>query len=306
MKQSTSRLLMVRPLSFRHNEETNDNTFQNDSSAAPEDIRVAAIAEFDAFVDRLRAKGISVVVRDSDILADTPDALFPNNWISFHDDERVAIYPMKAENRRRERREDLIFEVCNELGLSVDEVVDFTEFEEHESYLEGTGSMVLDRTNRVCYAALSERTDEHAVELFCDSFGYRALCFHTVLDQKPVYHTNVVMCIGTGFVTVCLDVISNPDERTNVRDSLVASGKIIIEISTEQLRAFAGNMLEVLNEEGSTYIVLSEQAHTSLTPTQISALSQFGELLPVALPTIELHGGGSARCMLCEVFLPLI
>ncbi len=306
MKQSTSRLLMVRPLSFRHNEETNDNTFQNESSAPAEDIRTQALAEFDTFVESLRAKGISVVVRDAELSADTPDALFPNNWISFHDDERVAIYPMKAENRRRERREDLIFEVCNELGLSVDEVVDFTEFEAHDSYLEGTGSMVLDRIHRVCYAALSERTDEHAVDLFCETFGYQAVCFNTVLNQKPVYHTNVVMCIGTGFVTVCLEVIANLEERARVRESLAASGRTLIEISIEQLRAFAGNMLEVLNEEGSTYIVLSQRAHASLTPAQISTLSQFGELLPVALPTIELHGGGSARCMLCEVFLPLI
>jgi len=306
MKQSTSRLLMIRPLSFRHNEETNDNTFQNESSAAAEDIRLAAIAEFDAFVDRLRAKGISVVVRDSDLAADTPDALFPNNWISFHADERVAIYPMKAENRRRERREDLIFEVCNEFGLSVDEVVDFTEFEDHDSYLEGTGSMVLDRVNRVCYAALSERTDEHAVDLFCETFGYEAVCFNTALHQKPVYHTNVVMCIGTGFATVCLDVIPDQNERAHVRARLAESGKTMVEISVDQLQAFAGNMLEVLNEEGKTYIVLSERAMGSLTPAQISTLSQHGELLAVALPTIELHGGGSARCMLCEVFLPLI
>ncbi len=306
MKQSTSRVLMVRPLSFRHNEETHDNTFQNESSAAAEDIRTQALAEFDAFVESLRAKGISVVVRDSDRSADTPDALFPNNWISFHDDERVAIYPMKAENRRRERREDLIFEVCNELGLSVDEVVDFTEFEAHDSYLEGTGSMVLDRVNRVCYAALSERTDERAVDLFCETFGYEAVCFNTALHHKPVYHTNVVMCIGTGFATVCLDVIPDQNERAQVRAKLSKTGKTIVEISTDQLQAFAGNMLEVLNEEGSTYIVLSERALASLTPAQISALSQYGELLPVALPTIELHGGGSARCMLCEVFLPLI
>lgn len=306
MKQSTSRLLMIRPLSFRHNEETNDNTFQHESTSSAIEIKTAALLEFDQFVDGLRSKGIAVVVRESEVEADTPDALFPNNWISFHEDARVGLYPMKAENRRRERREDLIFEVCNELGCSVEEIVDLTEFEVHESYLEGTGSMVLDRVHRVAYAALSERTDQHAVELFCDTFGYRAVFFQTELDLKPIYHTNVVMCIGTQFATICLDVIPSLQERAAVKKGLLDSGRILVEITSEQLRGFAGNMLEVLNEEGKTYIVMSQKAYSVLTSTQISTLEQFGELLMADLHTIEMHGGGSARCMLCEVFLPLI
>ncbi len=299
---------MIRPLSFRRNEETGDNTFQSGGSEEPSKLLNNALDEFDGFVEKLRSKGIDVVVRDSVLNDDTPDALFPNNWISFHHDGRVAIYPMKAPNRRRERREDLIFEVSNELGLHVEEILDFTEFEDHDSFLEGTGSMVLDRINHICYAALSERTDQQAVEIFCETFGYKPVCFSTSVPSndgmKSVYHANVVMCLGTQFAVLCADVIATSSERQLVIDSLERSGKNVIEISIDQLNQFAGNMLEVLNSEGKTYIAMSRTAENALSIAQRTQLKKYGEILSAPLETIENHGGGSARCMLCEVFLP--
>lgn len=300
--------MMVRPLSFRRNEETGDNTFQIGGSEEPSNLQSKALDEFDGFVELLRSKGIDVVVRDSVVSDDTPDALFPNNWISYHQDGRVAIYPMKAHNRRRERREDLIFEVGNELGLHVEEILDFTEFEDHDSFLEGTGSMVLDRINHICYAALSERTDQQAVEIFCETFGYTPVCFSTAVPSndgmKSVYHANVVMCVGTQFAVLCADAIATPSERQLVIKNLEMSGKKVIEISLEQLNQFVGNMLEVLNSEGKTYIVMSKTAENALSKAQRSQLEMYGEILSAPLETIETHGGGSARCMLCEVFLP--
>lgn len=307
MTQSTHRLLMIRPANFRSNEATGDNAFQNAPSGSS-DVQTQACEEFDCFVDELRNKGIHVFVRNSREEDDTPDALFPNNWVSFHEDGRAAIYPMMAENRRRERREGLIEELCDEFGLKLEEIADFTEFESHQKFLEGTGSMVLDRVQKICYAALSERTDEHAVELFAEYFGYEACCFKTSLKigdtEKPVYHTNVVMSIGSKFAVIADECIPSPDERAEILMKLEQSGKQIIRITNEQLAHFCGNILEVLNEEGSTYIAMSQTAWNHFSADQQDALQQFGEIITVPLPIIEHYGGGSARCMLCEVFLP--
>lgn len=307
MRQSTSRLFMVRPAGFRSNEETADNSFQQTQGEQNADVNESALEEFDAFVAQLRAHGVDVFVAEADEANDTPDALFPNNWISFHEDGKVAIYPMKAPNRRRERNERVIYDLCNVYGLDLDEIVDFTEFEDHNRFLEGTGSMVLDRVNKVCYAALSERTDEGAVALFCETMGYTPVCFETDHPSgKPVYHANVIMCIGTEFAVICEDVIAGPSARQRVMKQLEATGRKIIRISIEQLNQFAGNTLEVMTEEGQTRIVLSKNAWAVLDQQQRAMIEQYGQVITPELTTIETYGGGSARCMLCEVFLPKI
>lgn len=298
---------MVRPAGFRSNEETADNSFQQTQGEQNADVNESALEEFDAFVAQLRAHGVDVFVAEADEANDTPDALFPNNWISFHEDGKVAIYPMKAPNRRRERNERVIYDLCNVYGLDLDEIVDFTEFEDHNRFLEGTGSMVLDRVNKVCYAALSERTDEGAVALFCETMGFTPVCFETDHPSgKPVYHANVIMCIGTEFAVICEDVIAGPSARQRVMKQLEATGRKIIRISIEQLNQFAGNTLEVMTEEGQTRIVLSKNAWAVLDQQQRAMIEQYGQVITPELTTIETYGGGSARCMLCEVFLPKI
>lgn len=305
MKQSTAHIFMVRPAGFRRNEETSDNSFQQGQPTTAHDIDVRAGQEFDAFVAELRENGVQVYVSQADAAKNTPDALFPNNWLSFHEDRRAAVYPMKAVNRRNERDENVLYELCNTFGLDLEEIVDFTEFEDHDRFLEGTGSVVLDRVNKVCYAALSDRTDEGAVHLFCDAFGYQAVCFSTLHPSgKPVYHTNVIMCIGSEFVVICEEVISDASARQRVMQQLEASRRKIVRISVDQLNAFAGNTLEILTEEGQRRIVMSKRAWESLDRAQQATLSQFGQLITPDLNTIETYGGGSARCMLCEVFLP--
>lgn len=307
MKQTTFRLFMVRPAGFRSNEETADNSFQQTQGEQNVDVNDGALEEFDAFVAQLKAHGVEVFVAEADEANDTPDALFPNNWISFHEDGKAAVYPMKAPNRRRERNERVIYDLCNVYGLDLDEIVDFTEFEDHERFLEGTGSMVLDRVNKVCYAALSERTDEGAVALFCETMGYTPVCFETLHPSgKPVYHTNVIMCIGTEFVVICEDVIAEPSVRQRVMQQLEATGRKIVRISIEQLNQFAGNTLEVMTEEDQPRIVLSKNAWAALDQQQRAMIEQCGQVITPELTTIETYGGGSARCMLCEVFLPKI
>ncbi len=306
MKQTTHRIVMIRPEGFRKNEQTSDNSFQAGGNLDASEIAELAREEFDCFVDTLRDHGVDVLEFETEEDADTPDAVFPNNWLSFHDNSCAAIYPMKAENRRAERREALIYDVCNAWGLDLDEVLDFTEFETHNRFLEGTGSMVLDRVNKLCYAALSERTDEQAVELWCEQLGYTALLFSTYHRNAPIYHTNVVLSVGTHYAVVASEVIPNETERSAVLASLRATGKTIVEITAAQLERFAANLLEVSNDEGAPIIVMSKNAYNAFDANQRDQLAQFGTLLPVNLNTIETYGGGSARCMLCEVFLPQI
>jgi hypothetical protein len=305
MNQSTHMLLMVRPSSFRKNEETTDNAFQASGIHYGAEIQQKSQTEFDELVTVLRSKGVKIQVFDALEEADTPDALFPNNWLSFHDDRRAAVYPMRAPNRRRERREDFIFELCNSFGLELDEIIDFTEFESHDRYLEGTGSMVLDRVHRICYAALSLRTDLHAASLWCESFGYQLIAFHTA-PEHPVYHTNVMMSIGTDFAVFCPDVIHLPSDREVVRKALKSSGRELLEVSETQMGCFACNLLEVKNEEGRTLIVMSQTGYDSFDTNQRDVLGKYGSLVVCPIPTIETYGGGSVRCMLCEVFLPKI
>ena len=300
---------MVRPHSFRKNEETaTNNHYQRDiAQASPEEIIERAQEEFDGLVDQLKAAEIEVVVFDEAEPHETPDALFPNNWISTHADGTVALYPMFAPNRRTERREDVPLVLEHQFGFDVRQIIDFTEFESHNKFLEGTGSIVLDRINRKAYAALSDRTDARALEHFCDQLDFEPVAFQafqTVDNQRlPIYHTNVMMSIGSGYAVVCLDCIDSDDERKQVVDAIAQDGLELIAITEEQVNQFTGNMLELTGDEGPV-LVMSASAYQSLVPGQIEKLQQHTTLLHAPLPTIETCGGGSARCMIAEIHLP--
>ena len=309
MNQSTSSVFMVRPHSFRKNEETaTNNHYQRDiAQASPEEIIERAQEEFDGLVGQLKAAGVEVVVFDEAEPHETPDALFPNNWVSTHADGTVALYPMFAPNRRTERREDIPLVLEHQFGFDVRQIIDFTEFESHNKFLEGTGSIVLDRVNRKAYAALSDRTDARALEHFCDQLDFEPVAFkafQTVDNQRlPIYHTNVMMSIGSGYAVVCLNCIDSDEERKQVVDAIAQDGLELIAITEEQVNQFAGNMLELTGDEGPV-LVMSASAYQSLVPEQIEKLQQHTTLLHAPLPTIETCGGGSARCMIAEIHLP--
>ena len=298
--QTTSHLLMIRPVDFKFNEQTAENNkFQEASNG---DVQAQALKEFDDFAALLRSKGIDVTVINDTLEPETPDSIFPNNWVSFHEDAEVFLYPMFSENRRHERREDIITTLSND--FVIDKVTDISEFENEGIFLEGTGSMVLDRDYKIAYACLSVRTDEKVLEDFCAKTGYEAVTFNaTDADGFPIYHTNVMMCIGSNFAVICTESITDQSEIKNLFHTLNDTGKEIIEISLEQMNHFAGNMLQVHNEAGEYLLVMSEQAFLSLNETQIAALNQYCTLLYAPLYTIEKNGGGSARCMLAEIHL---
>jgi hypothetical protein len=302
---------MVRPAAFRMNEETAGNNYYQKvlDNLSPEEVMDKAIEEFDNMVETLRSEGVNVIVFEDHPETDTPDALFPNNWISFHDDSRVGLYPMFAENRREERREDIIHDLTSVHGFIIDEVVDFTEFEEHDIFLEGTGSIVLDRNNNKAYAALSPRTDRNAFAQFCETMNLEGVAFESLQSvgdsREQIYHTNVMMCIGTGWATVCLDSIDHPEDKSLVKDSLESDGVKVITLSEGQISRFAGNMLEVASTlDDTARIVMSASAFDALTEDQKTTLSSFGKLIPIPLDVIEACGGGSARCMMAEIHLP--
>ncbi|WP_442846475.1 citrulline utilization hydrolase CtlX [Leeuwenhoekiella sp. H156] len=307
-KQITGTLLMVRPAAFRMNEQTAvNNYFQEKLSINNEEINAKAQQEFDAFVNKLRSHGIEVLVLQDQKELDTPDSIFPNNWVSTHENGNVAIYPMYAENRRKERREEF-FELLEESGFKIKSVVDYTEAEEEGIFLEGTGSIVLDRQNELAYCALSARADEELFIEFCEDFEYFPVVFNAYqsVDGKrlPIYHTNVMMCVAEEFCVICLDTIDDKKERKLVIDQLKKSGKEIIAISEEQMHQFAGNMLQVRNDQGEKFLVMSASAHNSLNAQQIAQITKYCQIISSDLHTIETCGGGSARCMMAEVFLP--
>ena len=269
--QSTSNILMVRPSTFRKNEETaGNNHYQRDSDV--DNVHEAALEEFDGMVEDLRSRGVQVMVVEDDPATDTPDALFPNNWVSFHADGRVGLYPMFAPNRRQERREDILHDLVHTHGFDLAEIVDFTEFEAHDAFLEGTGSMVLDRIHGKAYAALSPRTDRDAFEHWCETMDLEGVVFEAMqaMDDKrmPIYHTNVMMAIGTGWAAVCLDCVDHPDDKALLRDTLEGDGLTLVLLTEAQINQFAGNMLEVQNTQGDKLIVMSQQAHDALTDDQ--------------------------------------
>ncbi|MES2375768.1 MAG: arginine deiminase-related protein [Bacteroidota bacterium] len=303
MSQSTSNLLMIRPVSFSFNEQTaQSNAFQTRSSDQQQ-VQAKALAEFDGLVEVLRDNDVNVTVIDDTAQPHTPDSIFPNNWVSFHEDGEVFLYPMQATNRRLERREDIITTL--EDNFKVKHVIDLSHFEHEGKFLEGTGSMVLDRENKIVYACLSPRTNENVLAAFCEQTGHTLVSFHAI-DEKgqAIYHTNVMMALGSNFVVICLDSIANSVEKELVTSYLQDTGKQIIDITFDQMNHFAGNMLEVKNTKGDTLIVMSQSAYLSLNYEQKAVLSTFGKLVYADINTIETNGGGSARCMIAEVHLP--
>ncbi|CAM4090154.1 citrulline utilization hydrolase CtlX [Zobellia nedashkovskayae] len=306
--QITNNILMIRPVNFRMNEQTAvNNYFQEDIDVQNTTINSKAQQEFDAFVDVLRSKGVNVIVVEDTKEPDTPDSIFPNNWISFHANGTVGLYPMFAENRRSERREDIL-ETLEEKGLHIENIVDYTSAEAEGVFLEATGSIALDRVNKKAYCALSGRADEELFIEFCEDFEYSPVIFtaNQSVDGKrmAIYHTNVMMCLAENFSVICLDTIDDKKERKNVIDHLKQDGKEIIKITEQQMHHFAGNMLQVLGGDDKRYLVMSSSAYNSLTSKQIEAIETYCEIIHSSLDTIETCGGGSARCMMAEVFLP--
>ena len=306
-KQITDTVLMIRPVRFRTNEETMvNNYFQKGINISQEEINHKAQQEFDALVDKLQKVGVKVIQIEDIYENDTPDSVFPNNWISFHNNGDVALYPMFAENRRRERREDIL-DIVEQEGFLIENVFDYTIAEQEAIFLEGTGAMVLDRVHRKAYCALSPRANEELFIEFCEDFEYTPVIFTAIqqkeAENKHIYHTNVMMAIGKDFAIICPEVISDKSERKNVLSHLKNDHKDIITISSEQVDYFVGNMLQVKGKD-HTYLVMSETAYNALTPQQIEAIEKHTQIIYSNLSTIEICGGGSARCMLAEIFLP--
>ncbi|MGB4457134.1 MAG: arginine deiminase-related protein [Flavobacteriaceae bacterium] len=308
MKQLTNHILMIRPAQFRMNEQTAvNNYFQAQAGMTPEAVEKKAQEEFDTYVSVLREKGVQVTVVQDTLDPDTPDALFPNNWVSFHQDATVALYPMFAENRRLERRE-AVLEILEEDGFIIDQVMDYTAAEDSGIFLEGTGSLILERVHKKAYCALSSRADEELFIEFCEDFEYTPVIFtanQTVEGKRlPIYHTNVMMCLAETFAVICSDSIDDKKARKAVLNHLKEDGKEVIAISEVQMHSFAGNMLQVLGSNETPYLVMSTTAYESLQPDQLSKIRKHCEIIHADLSTIETCGGGSARCMMAEVFLP--
>ena len=304
--QTANTVLMVEPIAFGYNSQTAENNyFQVEQKEA--DIQEKALAEFNNFVEKLRDKGIRVITVKDTLEPHSPDSIFPNNWVSFHEDGRVALYPMFAVNRRVERRADILDLIRSE-GFIISEIDDLSKPEDHDQFLEGTGSMIFDHDYKIAYGSVSLRLDEELFRNFCEKFGFTPVVFHSfqnVGNQRlPIYHTNVMMCVAEQFVVICLDCIDDEMEREKVQEVIKSTEKEVIEISEEQMQQFAGNMLQVQNEEGTQFLVMSETAYKSLTPEQIEKIESYCEIIYADLNTIEINGGGSARCMLAEVFLP--
>ena len=304
--QTTNTVLMIEPVAFGYNAQTAENNyFQVEQKGA--DTQSKALVEFNNFVEKLRNKGINVIAVKDTLEPHTPDSIFPNNWVSFHKDGKVVLYPMFAPNRRAERRMDIL-ETLKNNGFKITEIDDFTASENENKFLEGTGSMIFDHDNKIAYGSVSLRLDEELFKEFCAKYGFTPIVFHSYQnagDQRlPIYHTNVMMCVADQFVVICLDCIDDELEREKVQEVIKSSGKEIIEISEDQLQQFAGNMLQVQNSEGKKFLVMSQTAYQSLNPEQINSIEKYCEIIYSDLNTIEVNGGGSARCMLAEVFLP--
>lgn len=297
--QSTNHLLMIRPVAFTFNAQTANNNYFQNPNVANNETQTLALQEFDNFLQKLTELGVNVTVINDTLEPHTPDSIFPNNWISFHNNGLIAVYPMYAPNRRAERR----FDVLDKLGdlFTLDEIKDYTASEKDNLFLEGTGSMVLDRENKICYACLSPRTDKSLLEKFCEDFVYQLVDF-TANDANgnAIYHTNVVMSVTSNFMIICTECIPN---KAEVAAILASTNKQIIEISLEQLNQFAGNVLEVLGTDNKKYLVMSEQSFKAYNQNQIAEIEKHNTILQVPLYTIESNGGGSARCMLSEIFL---
>lgn len=299
-------VLMIEPVCFGYNTETAvNNHFQQKPTINATKIQQKALDEFRGMTEKLRGHGIEVVVIQDTKEPYTPDSIFPNNWITFHNDGQIVLYPMFAENRRLERRAD-IAEIVNKAGHRIDNVLDFSFWEEENRFLEGTGSMILDRERKIAYASLSERTDKSLFLQFCRTLMYQPVTFtaYQTVEQcrKPVYHSNVVLSVADTYAVVCLSAIDNENERQQLVSVLRASDKEIIEITEEQMEHFAGNMLQLQNSMNQKFMVMSQTAYDSLTSEQRQKIAHYNELIVCAVPTIEQYGGGSVRCMMAEIF----
>ena len=301
--QSTCHIMMVRPAAFGYNAETaKTNAFQSIPEAT---LNAAALAqtEFDAMVAALRTKGVNVVV-----IADTPtpikpDAVFPNNWVSFHATGEVYTYPMESSNRQTERRMDIVQQISEE--FDVESITDLSGTEAEGRYLEGTGSIIFDHTAKKAYACTSRRTHPELLEALCERIGYTDVIFESVDARgQAIYHTNVMMAIGPEYAVICLDSIPNAEQRQAVQASLEADGKTIVNITLDQVTEYAGNMLAVRSQDNQPLLCMSASARASLTQAQVATLEQYTQLLAFDIPTIETIGGGSVRCMMAEIFLP--
>lgn len=311
MRQTTNTVLMIRPVAFRMNEQTTENNYYQKvlKNTTSETVHFKAIQEFDGLVEKLKNVGVNVIVVQDTKETDTPDSIFPNNWISFHETGDVALYPMFAENRRLERREDIL-DLLEDQGFEITEVMDYTSAEEDNVFLEGTGSLILDREFNKAYCAISPRSDEELMIEFCEDFDMSPILFEAFQtvegERKPIYHTNVMMSIAETFAILCPDAIDDKSERKMVLENLKADGKEVIFITEDQVNHFAGNMLQVRGANDKRYLVMSSSAFNSLTQVQIDKIEKHCEILHSNLDTIEACGGGSARCMMAEVFLPKV
>lgn len=309
-RHATNQILMIKPVGFAFNAETAKNNYYQQQPNTNDEtlIQQTALSEFNQFVDILRANGISVTVFEDTISPATPDSIFPNNWVSFHENGHTIVYPMFAENRRQEKRPEIISELVSGNNLSMTKTIDLSYFEEQNQFLEGTGSLILDRPNKVLYAAISDRMHPTPLQKFCDFMGYEAVVFTAFQSvgglRLPIYHTNVMMCLGKSFAVICLDSIDDDNERKIVIDSLSRNEKEIVTISEDQVSQFAGNMLEVTNDQNDRILVMSTSAYNSLTSDQLQKLKEHCRIIHSDISTIEKLGGGSARCMMAEVFLP--
>jgi hypothetical protein len=298
MPQNTSHILMIRPVAFAFNKQTAvNNAFQQ--SEMQSNTQQLALQEFSGLVKVLQDNGVNVLVIDDTAEPHTPDSIFPNNWFSTHEEGIMALYPMFAENRRSERRPDIAQYISDKFKLN--DIIDYTSYEQDNVFLEGTGSMVLDRESRICYACISARTHKELLVKFCNNFGYELLDFHAVdANNTPVYHTNVVMSVADKFMVVCLETVKDAHERERIVQS---TSKEVIEISLAQMSQFAGNMLEVVNKSGEHLMVMSETAYNCLTLQQITRIENHARIIHSDIHTIETSGGGSVRCMMAEIFL---
>ncbi len=311
MRQITDAILMVRPIQFRLNEETAVNNYYQDQEFDKEikdkTANQKAQEEFDAFAKALQDIGVELIIVSDDEKHDTPDSIFPNNWLSTHNNGTATLYPMFAENRRFERRQEIL-EALEERGFIIENIMDYTSAEDEGFFLEGTGSLLLDRVHRKAYCSISPRADEELLIEFCEDFEYTPVIFtayQTVGEARlPIYHTNVMMALGEEYAVICLDAIDSKAEVKAIVKHLKETGKEIINITEQQVAAFAGNMMQVMNKEGKRYLVMSDQAYKSLTIEQIRKLEAYNPIIHPDIKTIETLGGGSVRCMMAEVFLP--
>ncbi len=304
--QLASSVLMIRPARFENNPQTAaSNRFQGKTDASPDEQQQTAVAQFDDLVSDLRANGIEAIVVEDTSEPHTPDSIFPNNWVSFHADGRVVLYPMEAGNRRTERRMDVVESLDTTYGFQVSEVVDLSHHEQAGHFLEGTGSMVLDRVNRIAYACLSSRTQLDALGDFAQRLDYDVVAFDAVdRDGVPIYHTNVLMNVGERLAVICDGAIARDDQRAAVLQRLHKTGHDVVSLNYDQMDAFAGNMLELRNKNGDRMLAMSQQAYDSLDKKQQRKLRDNGSIITTAIDDIESSAGGSVRCMLAEVHLP--